>query len=224
MNKEEYKHIIERYYSTPILKKLEINPESSDSPDLVHIDADGREIGIEVVECWCDDIKLHQMDDYTMSACREYKSRVEARGECNLWISVWFFDRVYKQLPNMSKKKFIDVVCEEIDRYRKDDTEFDYRFVSSISVYGAKIGFVEVSSVQSAFITTISEDRVIEYIKKKEYKIAEYRKKKLSAYWLFLTVPDRTFCGIDDLKMTQEVVSDYERIYICDSRHVLQVK
>ena len=124
----------------------------------------------------------------------------------------------------MSKKKFIDVVCEEIDRYRKNDTEFDYRFVSSISVYGAKIGFVEVSSVQSAFITTISEDRVIEYIKKKEYKIAEYRKKKLSAYWLFLTVPDRTFCGIDDLKMTQEVVSDYERIYICDSRHVLQVK
>ena len=67
-------------------------------------------------------------------------------------------------------------------------------------------------------------DRVIEYIKKKEDKIAEYRKKKLSAYWLFLTVPDRTFCGIDDLKMTQEVVSDYERIYICDSRHVFQVK
>ncbi|MBR5215343.1 MAG: hypothetical protein IKV80_03865 [Bacteroidales bacterium] len=49
MNKEEYKHIIERYHSTSILKKLEINPESSDSPDLVHIDAYGRRIGVEVV-------------------------------------------------------------------------------------------------------------------------------------------------------------------------------
>ena len=50
MNKEEYKHIIERYHSTSILKKLEINPESSDSPDLLHIDAYGRRIGIEVYE------------------------------------------------------------------------------------------------------------------------------------------------------------------------------
>lgn len=103
MTREEYKHILERYHSTPILRRLDIDPQSSEHPDMEYIDEVGRHIGIEITECWCRDVKLPEMDDYTMSACAKYKSLAESRGEKGLWITVSFFDSVYKNLPNMSK-------------------------------------------------------------------------------------------------------------------------
>lgn len=247
MTRQEYKQILERYNSAPILNSLEIDPEPSEKPDMFHVDAEGRKIGIEVTECWWDDVKLSQMDDYTMSACKEYELRLQARGEWGSWISVWFYDSVYKQLPNMSKKAFINAVCDEIDRHRKYDSVlddpnitredikpllsnkvFDYKYVCSISESRLNLSCVSVSLMQGTFVTTISETKIVEYVKKKDAKIADYRKDPknvdLDAYWLFLTVPYRTFCGIDNLKMTLEIVSEYERIYVCDSMHVLQLK
>ena len=139
------------------------------------------------------------------------------------------------------------MVCEEIDRHRKydyvlDDPNinreeikkllsqkvFDYRFVSNISVSELNMDFVEVSWTQGAFITTISESEVLRYIEKKNKALEGFKKNPknshINHYWLFLTVPDRTFCGIDDFKMSQPIISDYERIYICDSMHVMQLK
>lgn len=247
MTREEYKHILERYHSTPILRRLDIDPQSSEHPDMEYIDEVGRHIGIEITECWCRDVKLPEMDDYTMSACAKYKSLAESRGEKGLWITVSFFDSVNKNLPNMSKQEFMTVVCEEIDRHRKydyvlDDPNisreeinkilsqevFDYRFVSNISVSELNMDFVEVLWTQGTFINTISEAEVIRYIEKKNKALEGFKKNPknshINDYWLFLTVPDRTFCGIDDLKMSQPIISDYERIYICDSMHVMQLK
>lgn len=247
MTREEYKHILERFHSRPILNKLQIDPLSSEHPDMEYIDEAGRAIGIEVTECWWRDVKLPEMDDYTMSACAKYKSLAESRGERGLWITVSFFDYVNKKLPNMSKQEFMTVVCEEIDRHRKydyvlDDPNisreeinkllsqkvFDYRFVSNISVSELNMDFVEVLWTQGTFIYTISELEVIRYIEKKNKALEGFKKNPknshISDYWLFLTVPDRTFCGIDDLKMSQPIISDYERIYICDSMHVMQLK
>ena len=247
MTREEYKHILERFHSRPILNKLQIDPLSSEHPDMEYIDEAGRTIGIEVTECWWRDVKLPEMDDYTMSACAKYKSLAESRGERGLWITVSFFDSVNKNLPNMSKQEFITVVCEEIDRHRKydyvlDDPNigreeikkllsqkvFDYRFVSNISVSELNMDFVEVLWTQGTFINTISEAEVIRYIEKKNKALEGFKKNPKNShvndYWLFLTVPDRTFCGIDDLKMSQPIISDYEKISICDSMHVMQLK
>lgn len=247
MTREEYKHILERFHSRPILNKLQIDPLSSEHPDMEYIDEAGRTIGIEVTECWWRDVKLPEMDDYIMSACAKYKSLAESRGERGLWITVGFFDSVNKNLPNMSKQEFMTVVCEEIDRHRKydyvlDDPNisreeinkllsqklFDYRFVSNISVSELNMDFVEVLWTQGTFINTISEAEVIRYIEKKNKALEGFKKNPknshINDYWLFLTVPDRTFCGIDDLKMSQPIISDYERIYICDSMHVMQLK
>lgn len=247
MTREEYKHILERFHSRPILNKLQIDPLSFEHPDMEYIDEAGRTIGIEVTECWWRDVKLPEMDDYTMSACAKYKSLAESRGERGLWITVGFFDSVNKNLPNMSKQEFMTVVCEEIDRHRKydyvlddpnisrDDIKkllsqkvFDYRFVSNISVSELNMDFVEVLWTQGTFINTISEAEVIKYIEKKNKALEGFKKNPknshINDYWLFLTVPDRTFCGIDDLKMSQPIISDYERIYICDSMHVMQLK
>ena len=247
MTREEYKHILERFHSRPILNKLQIDPLSSEHPDMEYIDEAGRTIGIEVTECWWRDVKLPEMDDYTMSACAKYKSLAESRGERGLWITVSFFDSVNKNLPNMSKQEFMTVVCEEIDRHRKydyvlDDPNisreeinkilsqkvFDYRFVSNISVSELNMDFVEVLWTQGTFINTISEAEVIRYIERKNKALEGFKKNPknshINDYWLFLTVPDRTFCGIDDLKISQPIISDYERIYICDSMHVMQLK
>ena len=247
MTQEEYKHILERYHSAPILKKLNIDPQSSEHPDMEYIDAAGRNIGIEITECWCRNVKLPEMDDYTLTSCAQYKSLTESRGERGLWITVWFYDSVYKSLPNMSKRRFMNKVCEEIDRHRKYDSVldnpnigredikellsqkvFDYRFVSHVSVSELDIDFVEVSWTQGAFITTISELEVLRYIDKKNKALEGFKKNPknshINDYWLFLTVPDRTFCGIDDFKISQPIISDYERIYICDSMHVMQLK
>ena len=247
MTQEEYKHILERFHSSPILKKLDIVPQSSEHPDMKYTDVNGRVIGIEITECWWRDVKLPEMDDYTTSACTKYKALAESKGEKGLCITVSFFDSVYKNLPNMSKQKFQTVVCEEIDRHRKYDSVlddpnisredirkllsqkvFDYRFVSNISVSELNIDFVEVLWTQGTFINTISEAEVIRYIEKKNKALEGFKKNPknshINDYWLFLTVPDRTFCGIDDLKMSQPIISDYERIYICDSMHVMQLK
>lgn len=247
MTQEEYKHILERYHVTSILKKLDIDPQSSEHPDMEYVDAAGRHIGIEITECWWRDVKLPEMDDYTISAYAKYKALTESRGEKGLEITVSFFDSVYKNLPNMSKHKFLNMVCEEIDRHRKYDSvldnpnisredikkllsqrAFDYRFVSNVSVLEVNIDFVEVSWTQGAFITTISEAEVLRYIEKKDKALEGFKNNPknshINDYWLFLTVPDRTFCGIDDLKMSQPIISDYERIYICDSMHVMQLK
>lgn len=247
MTQEEYKHILERYHVTSILKKLDIDPQSSEHPDMEYVDAAGRHIGIEITECWWRDVKLPEMDDYTISACAKYKALTESRGEKGLEITVSFFDSVYKNLPNMSKHKFLNMVCEEIDRHRKYDSvlddpnisredikkllsqrAFDYRFVSNVSVLEVNIDFVEVSWTQGAFITTISEAEVLRYIEKKDKALEGFKNNPknshINDYWLFLTVPDRTFCGIDDLKMSQPIISDYERIYICDSMLVMQLK
>ena len=247
MTQEEYKHILERYHVTSILKKLDIDPQSSEHPDMEYVDAAGRHIGIEITECWWRDVKLPEMDDYTISACAKYKALTESRGEKGLEITVSFFDSVYKNLPNMSKHKFLNMVCEEIDRHRKYDSvlddpnisredikkllsqrAFDYRFVSNVSVLEVNIDFVEVSWTQGAFITTISEAEVLRYIEKKDKALEGFKNNPknshINDYWLLLTVPDRTFCGIDDLKMSQPIISDYERIYICDSMRVWQLK
>lgn len=247
MTREEYKHILERFHSRPILNKLQIDPLSSEHPDMEYIDEAGRTIGIEVTECWWRDVKLPEMDDYTISACAKYKALAESRGEKGLEITISFFASVYKNLPNMSKHKFLNMVCEEIDRHRKYDSvlddpnisredikkllsqrAFDYRFVSNVSVLEVNIDFVEVSWTQGAFITTISEAEVLRYIKKKDKALEGFKNNPknshINDYWLFLTVPDRTFCGVDDLKMSQPIISDYERIYICDSMHVMQLK
>lgn len=247
MTQEEYKHILERFHSSPILKKLNINPQSSEHPDMEYIDEAGRHIGIEITECWCRDVKLPEMDDYTSSACAMYKSLAASRGEKGLDITVSFFDSVYRNLPNMYKHKFLTMVCEEIDRHRKydfvlDDPNisredirkllsqkvFDYRFVSNISISEVNIDFVEVSMMQGTFIATISELEVLKYIQKKNKALGGFKKdpknSHIDDYWLFLTVPDRTFCGIDDFKISQPIISDYERIYICDSMHVMQLK
>ena len=125
MTREEYKHILERFHSRPILNKLQIDPLSSEHPDMEYIDEAGRTIGIEVTECWWRDVKLPEMDDYTISACAKYKALTESRGEKGLEITVSFFDSVYKNLPNMSKHKFLNMVCEEIDRHRKYDSVLD---------------------------------------------------------------------------------------------------
>lgn len=61
MTREEYKHILERFHSRPILKKLDIVPQSSKHPDMEYKDAAGRSIGIEITECWCRDVKLPEM-------------------------------------------------------------------------------------------------------------------------------------------------------------------
>ena len=247
MTQGEYKHILERFHSSPILKKLDIVPQSSEHPDMEYTDVNGRVIGIEITECWWRDVKLPEMDDYTTSACTKYKALAEAKGEKGLCITVSFFDSVYKNLPNMSKQKFQTVVCEEIDRHRKYDSVlddpnisredirkllsqkvFDYRFVSNISVSELNIDFVKVSWIQGAFITTISESEVLRYIEKKNKALEGFKKNPknshINDYWLFLTVPDRTFCGIDDFKISQPIISDYEKIYICDSMHVMQLK
>lgn len=50
MTREEYKHILERFHSRPILKKLDIVPQSSEHPDMEYKDATGRNIGIEITE------------------------------------------------------------------------------------------------------------------------------------------------------------------------------
>ena len=195
MTQEEYKHILERYHSAPILKKLNIDPQSSEHPDMEYIDAAGRNIGIEITECWCRDVKLPEMDDYTLTSCAQYKSLTESRGERGLWITVWFYDSVYKSLPNMSKRRFMNKVCEEIDRHRKYDSVldnpnigreeikellsqkvFDYRFVSHVSVSELDIDFVEVSWMQGAFITTISEAEVLRYIEKKNKALEGFKK------------------------------------------------
>lgn len=187
MTEKEYKHKLERYHSTPILKTLNIETKSSEKPDMEYVDENGRNIGIEITECWCRDIILPEMDDYTSSSCYAYKTLIKKRGEKGLWITVFFFDSVFKELPNMSKKKFLKAACEEIDRHIKYDSVlddpnitcdeikeflaqkvFDYRFVSSISLSEMDNDLVDVMWTQGTFVNTISEDAVLKYIEKKE--------------------------------------------------------
>lgn len=61
MTREEYKHILERFHSRSILKKLDIVPLSSEHPDMEYKDVAGRSIGIEITECRCRDVKLPEM-------------------------------------------------------------------------------------------------------------------------------------------------------------------
>lgn len=61
-----------------------------------YVDENGRNIGIEITACWCRDIKLPEMDDYTSSSCYAYKTLIKKRGEKGLWITVFFFDSVFK--------------------------------------------------------------------------------------------------------------------------------
>lgn len=151
MTREEYKHILECFHSRPILNKLQIGPLSSEHPDMEYIDEAGRTIGIEVTECWWRDVKLPEMDDYTMSACAKYKSLAESRGERGLWITVSFFDSVNKNLPNMSKQEFMTVVCEEIDRHRMYDYVLDDPNISR----GDKIALALNSTSSAVLISSI---------------------------------------------------------------------
>ena len=70
---------------------------------------------------------------------------------------------------------------------------------------------------------TISEAEVIRYIKNKTLEGFRKNPKNshINDYWLFLTVHDRTFCGVDELKMSQPIISNYERTYMrfnaCDA-------
>lgn len=162
MTREEYKHILERFHSRPILNKLQIDPLSSEHPDMEYIDEAGRTIGIEVTECWWRDVKLPEMDDYTMSACAKYKSLAESRGERGLWITVSFFDSVNKNLPNMSKQEFMTVICEEIDRHRKYDYVLDDPNISR----GDKIALALNSTSSAVLISSIYTAFRSEYIDK----------------------------------------------------------
>lgn len=89
----------------------------------------------------------------------------------------------------MSKKKFLKAACEEIDRHIKYDSvlddpnitcdeikEFDYRFVSSISLSEMDNDLVDVMWTQGTFVNTISEDAVLKYIEKKNQSLEGFKK------------------------------------------------
>ena len=88
--------------------------------------------------------------------------------------------------------------------------------------------FVDETGKLSGRGAYLKKDKDVILLAKKNKALEGFKKNPknshISDYWLFLTVPDRTFCGIDDLKMSQPIISDYERIYICDSMHVMQLK
>ena len=107
MTEKEYKHKLERYHSTLILKTLNIETKSSEKPDMEYVDENGHNIGIEITECWCRDIILPEMDDYTSSSCYAYKTLIKKKEEkrgCGLLCS--FLILYLRSCPICLKRSF----------------------------------------------------------------------------------------------------------------------
>ena len=234
-NKQE----IELFYARPILDHIGIGDVvSSDKPDLLFCYLN-RNVGAEVVFCYPNANSnglYRRMENRAHEFRRKYEAKLKEEGVKGRMVSISFTDDAYVFDENMSNKQFNKIAFEEIEKKQRlneyeiqlSNPEVWNDYVESFqSNHLSDSEAILVLMTRTAYCLTINADDVIEYIRRKEQKLFNYRKSKenvlLDEYWLFICNPGGSFNNLDGFEMPPFDTS-YDRVYINDFRHIIQLK
>lgn len=214
----------------PLLRFLNIDEKhviSSDRPDIITPDYNGKCIGIEIVECHPSQIisggrnSNALANSHIQKLCNAYKEKlIEQGGNKILYITL------FPHIRKIFEKKHYDPavkrkIIEEIDRHLENDKiyrdrteqnkdkwfqmysngEFKYEHVKVASLHELSSGQTIVTEIFADSVNTIDNEFLQKCISDKETKLKSYVRIKenenIKEYWLCIYLPPDEFMDFE---------------------------
>ena len=239
---EEIHKLREKGAVHPILKKLDTMESEvlfRDKPDVYIENFNGKNIGVEIVECMPSLIlkgwqySERRLFDIKWSICQGYKKWLIENNRVGfiVWI---FFKRDFENIiAEKTKDKIVQEVVDELKVFAIDKIDKREYFSCRTSKY---LHHLEVQRYHKAhneivplgdaqIVESVTEYLIDETLKQKENKIEQYYKNcpKMEECWLCINLPLMEFYDFDGFEYKIEN-SNYDRIYLTQSENLLQLK
>lgn len=192
--------------------------ERRESPDFI-ITYDGEAIGLEHESILDEKIAAdyQSVSGLFNDAAKLFSHKYpEIKILANIYLSVDRFS-----FKKHERAALTDIIIDFISKYLYDSTSIKPDFIDSLTISKhSRVNFVYNPGAH--YVESLSEERLISAIEKKESKIADYIKKSnIHKQWLLLTTgtysPDSFDYG--DPPFRRNIISDYDRIFLLEDFH-----
>lgn len=247
-NHEQLTQNIELSHTMPIIKSLGIDESivsCKDKPDIRIDNYNGKNIGIEVIECHSLDILTDRKQQIKLGESRISKLQRKCRDKfvkAGLSIHIQIelnglaykefyskhfddsiFDEIIGEVENRIKinKEYWELLEEEYDL----NEVYNYKYVSNVDWVKHDFQCVSVGIIEGGGVNVIELDCVNHCIKNKNDKLQGYKLNNpdIDEFWLCIYVEELEFRDIDDFSGTI-IPSDYDRIYLTTREKVKSIK
>ncbi|MBR4095581.1 MAG: hypothetical protein IKK23_09295 [Bacteroidales bacterium] len=239
---EEIHKLREKGAIHPILKKLDIKESEvlfRDKPDVYIENFNGKNIGVEIVECMPSLILKgwqygeRKLFDIKWSICQGYKKWLIENNRVGfiVWI---FFKRDFENIiAGKTKDKIVQEVVDELKVFAIDKIDkreyfscISSKYLHHLEVQRYHRAYNEIVPLGDAqIIEPITEYLINETLKQKEDKVEQYYKHcpEMEECWLCINLPLMEFYDFEgfEYKISN---SNYDRIYLTQSENLLQLK
>ena len=222
MNRKDHKHQLELLQISALLKELGVSQEAcscEDRPDIRLTLLNGKQVGIEVTQYG--DGGINKASSACCKILKEYADRIDKNSTKQYCAVVSPCGQFLHSDIRYQKKK--NEIFKEIDLFRlgQASTPSTLRYIEyahfeeMTSIKNSSVGIMEVIEYGD-----INSQQLLDRIKKKSDKLNDYKKedknKDITEYWLAIYVDsDERVDILSPLSITN-LISDYDRIYLCD--------
>lgn len=226
----------------PILKKLDITEDDvlfRDKPDIYIQNYNGKQIGIEIVECLPSAIlkgehnSKRRLFDIKWSICQSYRKWLYQNNKAGFIVWVFFKDDFENTIKGKTKNRIVQDIVDELKVFTIDEIgERDYfncnnsKYLHHLDVQRYHRAYNEIVPLGRAqHVEPITKYLIDETIKQKEDKIEKYYKNcpTMDECWLCINLPLIESYDFDGFEYKIEK-SNYDRIYLTQSENILQLK
>lgn len=231
LNKIKPQKDIELFQISTLLHELGLTWEDcnndTECPDIILTLHEGYKVGIEVTQYG--DGKLDEASSAFYDVLHEYARIIDRKS------TVRYFASVTPMGQSLAKdvmyKKNKAKIFEELDMFRlgiKPDYS-NLKYIEAVDFYDAKHLQNSFFGISGAYwYGEINETLLLNTIKKKNDKLDNYREKPinkdLKEFWLSIYVNTQEAVDISTHIPIANIVSNYDRIYLCDSFYCKRIK
>lgn len=247
-NHEQLTQSIELSHVMPIIKYLGIDESivsCKDKPDIRIDNYNGKNIGIEVIECHSLDILTERKQQVKLGENRIGKLQHKCKdryvkAKIPIHIQIRLSGLAYKEFYSKHFDESIyDEIIEEVDKRIKINKKYwelleegyelnevyNCKYVSDVNWIIHDFQCVLVGVIDDGGVRTIELDCVNHCIENKNKKLKIYKlvNPDIDEFWLCIYVEELEFREIDDFS---EIIcpSDYDRIYLTTRKNVKRIK
>lgn len=231
LNKIELKKKIELFQISTLLDELGLTRDDCDNdkecPD-VHLTLHkGYKVGIEVTQYG--DGKLDEASSAFYDVLQEYAKRIDKISTMRYYAFVTPMGQSLAK--DVMYKKYKAKIFKELDMFRLGAT-LNYsklQYIEAVDFYDAKCLQKSFFGITSVYLYgEINETLLLNSIKKKNDKLENYRanpeNKELKEFWLAIYVNTQEAVDLSVQIPIANILSNYDKIYLCDSIYCKRIK
>ena len=227
MEKNTITQEYELYSIRPLLYRFDLMPNPtmcSDRPD-IQIIIDGSLIGIEVIhytaEWKAENLSIFNQMLRNYAKHFDDKRKIEYRYDQNRGysIKVWL---QHGDIPTFDcLRKQQERIYYELDSllFAKNEAFIELKYIGDVEIDE----FLDKEESEAAFYYTtwyepLNEELFLKCIKKKNKKLFDYKQErkneKIKEYWLAICFPGYEQVEIRDLRLTQEISTEFDKVFL----------